>query len=322
MLSLPDFKEKKVILCFATEGQTVSFKNDNMIIKNAKDEIVLQTSCHKIFSLWIIGHTSLTSGILERSKKFSFSIGLLSYTHRLYGLWNSVTEGNFLLRKMQYDYNKLDLARHIVLNKITNQIDLLKSMRNKSQCIVDNIQKMNEYLETTRSSNELQLLLGLEGVASRLFFKSWFNEMNWSCRRPRTKIDFINTTLDIGYTYLFNFIECVLNLYGFDLYQGVYHRSFFQRKSLVCDIVEPFRCIIDKQIKKAYNLQQMQLEDFEERRGQFFLKSEKNKSYVSWLTKSILEYKENIFNYVQEYYRCFIRGKQVSEYPFFRIIEN
>lgn len=321
MLSLPDFREKNIVICFAAEGQKVSFKNDNLIIKDAEENTVLQSTCHKIFSLWIVGSISITSGILERSKKFGFSIYMLSHNCKPYGLWNSATEGNFLLRKKQYDYNDLDIARHLVRNKIINQTELLKSIRGKSQGAKDAIAQMTEYARQTETAADLQMLLGLEGVASRSHFSHWFADMEWKGRKPRTKIDIINTTLDIGYTYLFNITECMLNLYGFDLYQGVYHRSFYQRKSLVCDIVEPFRCVIDKQIKRAYGLKQMQEEDFREQKGQYFLKIEKNKDYTRWLIQSILEHKEDIFSYVQEYYRCFMREKTIEHYPIFKIKE-
>ena len=35
--------------------------------------------------------------------------------------------------------------------------------------------------------------------------------MDWLGRKPRVKSDYINAILDIGYTYLFNFVECCLN---------------------------------------------------------------------------------------------------------------
>ncbi|MBI5683280.1 MAG: type V CRISPR-associated endonuclease Cas1 [Deltaproteobacteria bacterium] len=321
MLSLPDFREKNIVICFAAEGQKVSFKNDNLIIKDEEENTVLQTTCHKIFSLWIAGNITITSGILERSKKFGFSIYMLSHNCRPYGLWSSATEGNFLLRRKQYDYKELNIARHLVNNKIINQTELLKGIRGKSQGAKDAIDKMTEYARQAETAVDLQMLLGLEGVASRLYFSHWFDDMEWKGRRPRTKIDIINTTLDIGYTYLFNITECMLNLYGFDLYQGVYHRSFYQRKSLVCDIVEPFRCVIDKQIKRAYGLKQMQKDDFREQKGQYFLKIEKNKDYTRWLIQSLLEHKEDMFSYVQEYYRCFMRRKPIEHYPVFKIKE-
>lgn len=318
MLSLPDFREKNIVICFAIEGQKISFKNDNLIIKDKEENTVLQTTCHKIFSLWIVGGITITSGILERSKKFGFSIYMLSHSHKPYGLWNSAAEGNFLLRKKQYEHNDLSIARRLVNNKIINQTELLKNIRNKLQDIKGAIEQMTGYAQQTATA-DLQTLLGLEGVASRLYFGHFFAGMEWHGRRPRTKIDIINTMLDIGYTYLFNILECMLNLYGFDLYQGVYHRSFYQRKSLVCDIEEPFRCIIDKQIKRAYGLKQIQKDDFREEKGQYFLKIEKNKDYIRWLIQSILEYKEDIFTYVQEYYRCFMRDKAIENYPIFKI---
>lgn len=319
MLSLPDFKQKNIVICFASEGQKVSFKNDNLIIKDGEEKVILQTTCHRIFSLWIIGHTTVTTGILERSKKFAFSIFMLSYSHRPYGLWSNATEGNFLLRRKQYEYQELSIAKQLVSNKMLNQTELMKGIRQKTPELKSAIRNMEAYQQLLSKSNELKEILGTEGIASRLFFSHWYAGMNWKGRRPRTKIDFINTTLDIGYTYLFNIVECMLNLYGFDLYQGVYHRCFYQRKSLVCDLVEPFRCIIDKQVKRAYGLKQLQPEDFIVRHEQWFLKPDKNKDYTKWLVQSILEQKEDIFSYVQNYYRCFMRGKEIEDYPIFKI---
>src|SRR3990170_2911129 len=134
-----DLREKNIVICFASEGQKISFKNDNLVVKDKEENTVLQATCHKIFSLWIVGNITITSGILERSKKFGFSIYMLLHNCKPYGLWNSATEGNFLLRKKQYDYNNLSIARHLVNNKIINQIELLKSIRSKPQGAKDAI---------------------------------------------------------------------------------------------------------------------------------------------------------------------------------------
>ena len=68
MLSLPDFKEKSIVISFSTEGQAVSFKNDNLIVKDGEGKTILQHSCYRVFTLWIIGGTTITSGITQ--KKF------------------------------------------------------------------------------------------------------------------------------------------------------------------------------------------------------------------------------------------------------------
>ncbi len=87
---------------------------------------------------------------------------------------------------------------------------------------------------------EFSVLLGVEGSASRIYFKAFFEEFGWRSRCPRAKQDRLNLLLDIGYSQLFYFIETLLHLYGFDVYKGVYHQTFYQRKSLVCDFSRTF----------------------------------------------------------------------------------
>ncbi len=319
MLTLPDFKEKSIVLYYPMDGQTIAFKNDNLIIKDSEDQIVLQVTCYKLFALWVIGGTTLTTGILEKSKKFAFSIVFFSYYHRPIGVWSAGSEGNFILRQKQYNYQKIDLAKHLVTSKINNQIALLKSIRSKSQSQKDAISRLLNYHNDIPVSEDFNTILGLEGIASKVFFQNWFVEYDWKGRKPRIKHDITNCILDKGYTYLFHFIEGLLLLYGFDIYQGVYHKNFFQRKSLVCDLVEPFRCLIDKRVLNAYGLGQIKEKDFAKKQNQFFLKIDKNKYYSKWIMESLLERKSEIFTYVQSYYRCFMKEKDWKEYPTFTI---
>ncbi|MEW6527945.1 MAG: type V CRISPR-associated endonuclease Cas1 [Spirochaetota bacterium] len=321
MLSLPDFMEKSIVICFTTEGQAISFKNDNVLVKDKEGKIVLQHSCYRVFSLWIVGNTTITSGILQRSKKFGFSIYLFSYSFKIVGVWNASAEGNFLLRQKQYNYEALDIAWHLVTNKIKNQISLLTGIRCKTEEEKKTIKEIEGYLNQNFNDLDLKKILGIEGITTKLFFTIWFKDVPWYGRKPRTKIDTTNTILDIGYTYLFNIIEAMLNLYGFDVYRGVYHRNFYQRKSLVCDVVEPFRCIIDKKVKNAYNLGQIKPKDFTNYHGRYLLNIDKNRQYTSWILEEIMKYKKDMFLYIQKYYRAFMREKPITQYPEFIIKE-
>ena len=183
----------------------------------------------------------------------------------------------------------------------------------------ESISAMHDLVKSTQSVRNSQELLGIEGTASKLFFQTYFKNMDFKGRKPRIKSDIYNALLDIGYTYLFNFIEANLNLYGFDVYCGFYHKLFFQRKSLVCDIIEPFRCIIDKRLRVSYNLKQIQKTDFYFSQNRFELKRNSAKKYTELFLREILEYKEEIFLYVQSYYRAFIKKKEIKQYPIFRI---
>lgn len=166
------------------------------------------------------------------------------------GCGSTRAKGTFSFVKKQYKYNSPDLARHIVSNKIAQQILQLEKRRNASVELKRAIAKLYEYRD--RLSDEaldFQAVLGLEGVASRLYFSHMFDNIKWNGRTPRTKKDITNFLLDIGNMQLFHIIDAILNLYGFDTYKGVYHKEFYQRKSLVADIIEAFRPIVDYQIR-------------------------------------------------------------------------
>ncbi len=319
MLTAPDFKEKTLALIFCTEGQKFSFQNDNLLVKDKDDRIVLQNTCHRLQALWFVGSGSITTGLLERSKKFGFPILNMNQSMKHIGLWNSQTEGNFLLRKKQYTLETFHIAKHIIKNKIDNQLENLNYFRSKSDGCKVAISLLKDYSQEVMTANDLAGLMGLEGIAAKVYFKEFYKDNNWKGRKPRVKSDPLNVILDIGYTFLFNIVENMLHLYGFDIYQGVCHTNFYNRKSLVCDIQEPFRCIVDKIIKRAIDLGQFKESDFEISKSQYVLKHEKSRSYTQWLLKSILEYRMDLFNYCQQYYRAFIREKSIDQYPIFKI---
>ncbi len=320
MLSAPDFEKKQIIFVFLSRGDKLSFKNDNIVVRDETEKIKHQSTCYRLFAVFIVGHITVTSGLLQRAEKFGFALVLLTHSMRVYGHFSSPAEGNVLLRKKQYDYCSIDIGRHLVCNKINNQIETLKKIRQKDERHISAIDCLREYADRLpKECNGFQELLGLEGISSRVYFNAVFSELDWTARRPRVKHDMLNCLLDIGYTYLFNLVESILNVYGFDLYCGVYHREFYQRKSLVCDLVEPFRPIIDWQIRKAYNLGQINEKDFTIVQGQYRLFGKKASPYINWMISAMLERKQEIFIYLQSYYRAFMKAKPIEEYPIFEI---
>ena len=123
----------------------------------------------------------------------------------------------------------------------------------------------------------------------------------------------------IGYTILFNYIDCILSVYDFDVYQGVLHTNFYMRKSLVCDLMEPFRPIIDRRVRKGINLGQFKKDDFVEIGNQWQLEYKKSNNYSMIFLEDLLEDKERIFLYFRSYYRAFMKGKKASDFPIYDI---
>ena len=323
MMSVDAFEKKQILFVFTRDGDKVSFSNDNIVVKNGDGEIRHQSTCYRIFALFIVGDITITSGIIQRSKKFGFPIFLMSSSFKTYDIIGHRTEGNYVLRKHQYDYGQIDLAKQIVGNKIQNQIDTLNLQRWKDSKMRTDVASLERYVRSVNHfDGDYRELMGIEGSASKIYFRNNFSMDAWAGRKPRIKSDFINSTLDIGYTILFNLVDAMLGLYGFDAYKGIYHREFYMRKSLVCDMVEPFRPLIDWQVRKAINLGQCKPEDFIDSNGRFLLNISKNKDYLGFLMKPLLTSKEKIFLYFQSFYRAFMKGKPASDFPTFKVCDD
>lgn len=314
MLDRPDFAKQQMVFLFANKGEKISFRNDNMVITDKEGKVKYQVTCYRIFMVFVVGDMSITTGIIRRAKKFGFVICLMTQSFKLYAVIGSRMEGNTLLHRKQYEYQGDEIARFLVKNKIRNQRQALNSFRKKSIANKDAIVKLDGYLATINKAETDKALLGIEGTAARVYFPQVFDNVNWEGRRPRVKADYVNATLDIGYSLLFNIVDSLLQVYGFDVYCGVYHKEFYMRKSLVCDLVEPIRPVIDLQVRKAINLGQCKKEDFEQQQNQYCLSYKKLPGYVSFLMEAILKQKDNIFLYIQDYYRCFMKGRDVSQF--------
>ena len=273
----------------------------------------------KMLALFVIGHISITTPLIEKCKQFGVALVVMKPTLRPVFFWADSAEANYLLRRKQHHFcdDDISVAKVLVRNKICNQILMLRNTRRQDVMTSDAIGICQSCLDTLQDIQDYNSLMGLEGMAAKSFFAAYFQDFDWKGRKPRAKCDELNVVLDIGYTILFNFIESYLRLFGFDIYVGVYHRLWFKRKSLVCDLVEPFRCIIDRAIRTALGRQQFQMKDFKVEKGEYVLKRERNADYHKVFFDALMPYKTEIYKYIQSYYRCFMRGKAPEQYPQF-----
>ncbi len=312
MMSHTDFSKKQILILMTKKGQKLSFRNDNVVIIDSNDKIIHQSTCYRLFAIFIVGHISITSGLIQRAKKFGFGMVFMTTGFRPYQILSPFAEGNVILRKKQYEYDSVEIGKHIITNKIQNQRLAIMSKRNKCEETQKSIKLLDGYITDLSMSDSIRSIMGYEGNASRIYFKEFFDNIAWRGRRPRVKTDMVNALLDIGYTILFCYIDVLLSLYGFDNYYGFLHRQFYLRKSLVCDIVEPFRVIIDKKVKKGINLGQFKEKDFRINDGRWLLDYKMSGSYSEIFFEAINNYKDEIFLYIRDFYRAFMKDR---DYP-------
>lgn len=310
-----------VINCISERNLRVS--SGELLLEDAEEQGKAKTLTkmpfQKILALFVIGHISITTPLIEKCKKYGVALVVMKPNLRPVFFWFDSAEANYLLRRKQHIYSKEDIsiAKVLITNKIHNQILMLENTRKKDSQTTYAIKICHNSIDTIDATNSYNELLGLEGFAAKYFFDAYYQEMEWTSRKPRSKCDEINVTLDIGYTILFNFVECYLRMFGFDVYIGVYHRLWFKRKSLVCDIIEPFRCLIDRAVRTSYNKGQFKKSDYLFIKGEFVLKREYNPKYYKVFYDALIPYKTKIFKYVQSYYRCFMKGSKPNQFPEF-----
>lgn len=316
-----EYRTIYVINCIKDRNLRVS--NGELLLEEMDEKKTLtKLPFQKILALFIIGHIHITTPLIEKCKKFNVALVVMKPSLRPVFYWSNSAEANFLLRKKQYEMSKDDItiAKWIVYNKIHNQSILLQKSRRTDDKTLDAKKicalALSDWLEEVVEYNEL---MGLEGYVSKAFFAAYYQDFDWNCRRPRAKNDALNATLDIGYSILFNYVECFVRMFGFDVYIGVYHRLWFKRKSLICDMVEPFRCIIDRAVRTAYNRKQFSVKDFQVNKNEYRLRLDKNSDYTRVFFDALVPYKMEIFKFVRSYYRCFMQGKCISDYPKFEI---
>jgi len=323
MFTRKDIEFRSIFVINCLEERSFRVQQGELLLTDTKTGITLtKFPFQKILALFIIGHATITTPLIDKCKKYGVYIAVLKPNLRPVFTYGNDAEANYLLRERQYKHNSDDLTipSLIVKNKIKNQRKLLTNTRRKDELTLKSIESCDVALESITEIVSFHDLMGIEGWVSKDFFKAYFQELEWQQRQPRLKCDEINVTLDIGYTILFNYIETFTRMFGFDLYCGVYHRQWFKRKSLVCDLIEPFRCIVDREVRKAFNLKQFKKEHFKIIKNEYVLKHEHTGLYYKTFFSSLVNYKADIFLFVQSYYRYFMRGDtQESTFPIFEL---
>ena len=323
MFTNKDLEYRTIFVINCIKDRNLRVSNGELLLEEIEEKKTLtKLPFQKILAIFVVGNISITTPLLDKCKKFNVALIVVKPSFRPVFYWANSAEGNYLLRQRQYKFARDDIsvAKWLLFNKITNQLSLLRKTRRSDKVTADAKKVCQSALDDWLCKvDEYDRLMGLEGYVSKVFFTAYYQDLEWSARKPRTKCDVINATLDIGYTMLFNYIECFVRMFGFDVYVGVYHRLWFKRKSLICDLVEPFRCIIDRTVRTAYNRKQFTINDFKLNKGEYLLKHEKNAEYTKVFFEALIPYKVEIFKFIRSYYRCFMQGKNIEAYPKFEI---
>ena len=217
-----------------TRQSKISYKNRFMVVKNESEEklihlseidTIIVDSMNVSISAYLLKELSdnKTNIIFCDDKHNPF--GELSY---YYSRHNSSKKINKQIAWKQKD--KDELWKKIVVNKITNQSLLLNKIHS------DNYNLLLSYVDEVKTGDKTNR----EGHAAKVYFNSLYG-MNFT----RHDADQINAALNYGYSILLSTINKEVKINGYLTQLGIHHKNEFNQFNLSCDLMEPFRVIID-----------------------------------------------------------------------------
>ncbi len=245
-------------------GVSISLKNSKIILKNDAHDVTGESEKEE----WFVNRMPYSKIIISGKGYISTeALHLLSLHNRhvilldTYGkpitYLNPVKESNIATKYRigQYDTFRDEskrnyLTQQITKAKIDSQIKFLESNNDNDAELSKGIEKLKKHRDAMS-----QNILHTEAVTSRLYFGAYskliperfkFHSRNSPLRVKKDKAsDVINGLLNYGYTILGGEISKFLNGIGLDAYYGFSHKNHSSFQSLVYDLMEPFRWLVD-----------------------------------------------------------------------------
>ena len=218
-----------------TKQSKISYKNRFLVVKQEDDEKYIHLSEIDTIIVDSIS-VSISSYLLKELSDNKISIMFCDEKHNPFGelisYYSKHNTSKMIKEQIEWkisDKNKL--WTRIVKNKIMNQALLLNKIKsNKYELVLSYVDEVIDGDKTNR-----------EGHAAKVYFNAIYGN-NFA----RNLDNEINSALNYGYSVLLSFINKEIINNGYLTQLGIHHKNEFNQFNLTCDLMEPFRVIIDE----------------------------------------------------------------------------
>lgn len=258
------------------------YNNMNIRINDSLKQVNIQE-----IGVLIIESTSvsLTTSLLSELMKNKIKVIFCDETHNpqseLVSYYGGYDQSERIKSQISWSNEiKENLWTIIVSEKIKKQMEVLKYFNIKEYKLLENYMFQVEHFDITNR----------EGHAAKVYFNLLFGvKFNRD-----DKENVINMALDYGYSILLSLFNREIVSNGYITNIGLFHKNKFNHFNLSCDLMEPFRPLVDKMVVEM-NIKNFSTE--EKRYLQKILSTQlfiKNKQFflqdvVRIYTKSILD---------------------------------
>ena len=199
-------------------------------------------------------------------------------------VWFSKMGSTALIRRKQLEAMTNPLGLNLVIDmvalKLSNQIRFLRKLMHarpsREDCFNPSIQviekaKADLPLSQTDLESARNRLMGFEGTAGRSYFECLSGllpeKYQFEGRSRRPAKDTFNACLNYCYGILYSLVEKACILSGLDPYVGFLHTDNYNKKSLVFDLIEPFRIYAEQVVVYLFTGKKVTDEYFDTKEG-------------------------------------------------------
>lgn len=217
-----------------TRQSKISYKNRFLVVKQENDEKYIHLSEIDTIIVDSIS-VSISAYLLKELADNKINIIFCDEKHNPFGeivpYYSKHNTSKMIKEQIKWKtIGKDKLWSEIVKNKIMNQALLLKKIKSDKYKLV--LSYIDEVVDGDKTNRE--------GHAAKVYFNALYGN-----NFVRNTDDQINAALNYGYAILLSTINKEIINNGYLTQLGIHHKNEFNEFNLTCDLMEPFRIVID-----------------------------------------------------------------------------
>ncbi len=279
-----------------TRQSKITYKNRFLVVKQENDEKYIHLSEIDTIIVDSIS-VSISAYLLKELSDNKINIIFCDEKHNPFGevvpYYSKHNTSKMIKEQIKWKASDKDkIWAEIVKNKIMNQALLLKKTKSsKYKLILSYIDEVVDGDKTNR-----------EGHAAKVYFNALFgNDF------VRNSDDTINAALNYGYAILLSTINKEIINNGYLTQLGIHHKNEFNEFNLTCDLMEPFRIVIDNfvyynQARKLDTEYKLDIVNILNGTFKYQGKNHTLKDIIKMFVKNTLESINNLDNYKEFVY--------------------
>ena len=239
-------------------------KQKDEIFRFQNKEKVLDLSPMKIESIIVTNKAMVSTQAISLALEHNIDLIFLDqYGFPIGRVWFSKMGSTAFIRRKQLDAANSDLGTSLVLDmicqKITHQLEFLKKLKYARPDKYEVFEKPLETISGSLTALEQKFknidesratIMGIEGTAGRAYFSCISKIMpeayRFKTRSKRPAKDPFNAVLNYCYGVLYSRVEKACIIAGLDPFIGFMHTDNYNKKSMVFDLIEPFRVFAEQ----------------------------------------------------------------------------